>query len=169
MPCGLSSLQLNIPITFCLVLIFWNLLQVIQLSLCIFWHHRFYVESVSWVGYMCKRQKHTVLEQKQKYFSSCILMTSRKKRRKEKRVRKKRKQFVIGSRIRERDKKNAEYYVGDYCLNRRVFLNGELFAELYTDIIETIYTLLQESIRMVSTRYNLKASFWGLLGLTLGT
>ena len=23
--------------------------------------------------------------------------------------------FVIGSRIRERDKKNTEYYVGDYC------------------------------------------------------
>ena len=26
----------------------------------------------------------------------------------------KRKQVLIGSRIRERDKKNAEYYVGDY-------------------------------------------------------
>ena len=44
-------------------------------------------------------------------------MTSRKKRRKEKRVEKKRKQFVIGSIIRERDKKNAENYVGDYFLS----------------------------------------------------
>ena len=44
----------------------------------------------------------------------CILMTSQKKTRREKRVCKKRKQFVIGSRIRERDKNNAEYYVGDY-------------------------------------------------------
>ena len=43
-------------------------------------------------------------------------MTSQKKTRREKRVCKKRKQFVIGSRIRERDKNNAEYYVGDYSV-----------------------------------------------------
>ena len=30
---------------------------------------------------------------------------------------KKRKPFVIGSRIRERDKKNTEYYVGDYLVD----------------------------------------------------
>ena len=56
------------------------------------------------------RRKHTVLEQKQKY----ILMTSRKKKRREKRVWKKEKAVWIGSRLRERDKKNAEYYVRDY-------------------------------------------------------
>ena len=36
-----------------------------------------------------------------------------------------RKQFVIGSRIQERDKKNAEYYVGDYLPHS---MNGD-FAD----------------------------------------
>ena len=57
--------------------------------------------------YSLKVLKHTALEQIQNYFSLCILMTSRKKRKKEKSGQKKRKQFVLGSRIREQDKKNV--------------------------------------------------------------
>ena len=43
--------------------------------------------------------------------------------------RKKRKQFVIGSRIRERDKKNAEYYVGDYLFSIIGIFRGDIGSE----------------------------------------
>ena len=36
----------------------------------------------------------------------------------------------MGSRIRERDKKNAEYYVGDYYLKSRSCLNWVVFEVL---------------------------------------
>ena len=82
--------------------------KVAQLSLCILWRHRFYVERVSWGGV--------------KFISSLSFITltqwmqwKKVKKRWEKRVWKKRKQYLSYSRLRERDKKNAEYYIGDYC------------------------------------------------------
>ena len=54
-----------------------------------------------------KRRKHTALEQKQK----CISMTPQKKREKSM---KRESWFNLGSRLREWNKKNTEYYGGDY-------------------------------------------------------
>ena len=101
-----SSLQHNFPRSFCLLLVFWNIFRVIQLSLCILWRHHFYVERVSWVGLNFSHRSLSSL--------SSHICSGRKLKEKRERSRKKRKQFVIGSRIRERDKKNEENYVGDY-------------------------------------------------------
>ena len=59
---------------------------------------------------MCKRQKNIVFEQN-RIFSLYFDFENDDATN---RIKKMRKQFVSGSRIRERDKKKAEYYVGDY-------------------------------------------------------
>ena len=91
----------------------------------------------------------------------CILMTSQKKTRREKRVCKKRKQFVIGSRIRERDKNNAEYYVGDYsvvpCGVGLMTLSRNLrskFKEFFADLFFYL-TFNFEAIRAITFCFEL--------------
>ena len=64
-----------------------------------------------------------MLEQNKSISSFYYFDDFKKKREKRESRLKKRKQFVIGSRVRERDKNNAEYYVGDYSSHGNHDLN----------------------------------------------
>ena len=92
-------------------------------------------------------------------FSSQLYKT--KKTRRVKRVCKKRKQFVIGSRIQERDKNNAEYYVGDYsvvpCGVGLMTLSRNLrskFKEFFADLFFYL-TFNFEAIRAITFCFEL--------------
>ena len=104
-----SSLQHNIPLYFCLVLVFWNLLRMILLCIC---DVIVIMKKVLFCSETCVRDESILCQSKNKSkrrnFSSYFDDVTKKKE----------KAVLISSRIRERDKKNAEYYVGDYSKER---------------------------------------------------
>ena len=114
-----SSLQHNIPRSFCLVLVFWNLLPKTFYSVTSsFCKHT----KSSFGGYVIETKEHCVRDKNKskrtkpthfKRSPSLQLWRSMKNE----------KSSVIGSRIRERDKKNEEYYVGDYYLKFKCLIN----------------------------------------------
>ena len=118
--CVSSSLQYNNLRSFCLVLLFWR-----PVSYTAFY---FYViifllrKKFFWRINMCKRRRHIVLETKTKVSAQNIFFLKQMLYKTPQELfwnnndvgGKKESIGLVGSTIRERDKKNVNYYVGDY-------------------------------------------------------